>query len=483
MNPRPSRAPHLLWTALATLLAAGSAPAQVQFVFGDVYLHSAYLPNGQGQTYQGIVRVDPATGAATPFVSLGFNRPGRVAFDPFRDRLLASFTGSPVGTWAFDGAGNQTPVASVSLECLAPRGDGVVYGFRDGVAPNYLPTIGLIDAGAQVHTLLDVGGSQPWLLSTTPVFVPSVAAMIYEASENALFLAVRGDNAAPGCGGTPSLDVSIRKLPLTSIGSALRAPATCTTFSVASGAASTAVETPLQWSRGPGGDLVLAVQTSASGAQPRLLRVTPATLAVQPFATTGPYPGDQALSCGAYVPSIGAALTWDGTVLRRFTNGQAGFGTVVGSYGTVGGAPGMFVVVGGTGRFASLRADRYEVSTSTGGVQQMVYVPGPSQAGNLYLIAGSLSGWTPGLPLGGGLVMPINYDAFTDLTIALAGSVVLPGTEGTVPTGGILAPQVVVPPGILAPFTGLTLHFAGVVASPGPNYIEVSNPIPLRLAP
>ena len=68
-----------------------------------------------------------------------------------------------------------------------------------------------------------------------------------------------------------------------------------------------------------------------------------------------------------------------------------------------------------------LSTDTHVISMSTGGTQTLM-VDAPSQPGALYLCLGSLSGESPGLPLGAGLLLPLNVDPLTILGLASANS-------------------------------------------------------------
>jgi len=481
--------------ALLLLLAASTPAAALtaqQFPAGALYMMSDLLDLPPNQLYAGIRRVDPATGSTSPFVT--FNGNGGIyvgggAYDPFRDRIVVAGPQAPsgtLGTHVIDAAGNWAQIHPHFLQRLSPRGDGKIYGYRQGFAPAYVPRIHYLDLANAEQTLLDVGGVVPWGISgNTSVFGDPIKAMIYEPNENALFLAFMGDNAAPSCSGTANFDISVRKLPLTTDGTALRAAPSCAVFSVSSQAGDT--ETPLTFSHGPQGSLVLAVSTNSSGAKPRFLRVDPATMAVTTFATVGPYLGDIGFSGGAYCPTTGRVLLLDGgaDVFRAFAFGDSGGGAVLGSYGPAGfgTGPATFFVTNPIGPGASLTADTFTVSAGLGGAQNYTYTPGPAFAGDSYLLVGTLSGWSPGLPLGNGLVLPINFDFLTDLSLQLQNTPILVNTAGTMPGSGQINAQFNLPPGVLTFLTGWTMHWAGLTYQSLVNYTHVSNPVPLTLLP
>jgi hypothetical protein len=482
------RCTHLLTLLAATAIAAPAATQQ--FPAGGVYLYSSYLPLPPNQFYQGIVRVDPATGSTQPFAtvqSVTGNAPGNAAYDPFRDRILVNCT--PIGSAfaglnAFDAAGVPTQLSPTLLQRLAPRGDGLVYGYQQATAPSFVPRIRYFDAANVVHTLLDVGGATEWGIDgSNPVFGDPIRALVYEPGQNALFVALYGDNTTPSCTGTANYFVTVRKLPLTANGTALRAAGSCTTYNVTSLA--NTWELPLQFSHGPAGSLVLAVKPNDTGALPRLLRIDPATLAITPFATVGPYVGDAGFDCGVYSPLHGRALVWDGSnnQFRSFGLGESGSGTPLANYGIGGSGESQLFVTGPIGPGPSLTADTFTVSAGLGGAQNYTYAPGPAFAGDFYLLVGTLSGWAPGLPLGSGLVLPIHFDFLTDLSLQLQNTPILVNTAGTLPGSGQINAQFNLPPGVLSFLTGWTMHFAGLSYQSLVNYTHVSNPVPLLLLP
>ena len=133
----------------------------------------------------------------------------------------------------------------------------------------------------------------------------------------------------------------------------------------------------------------------------------------------------------------------------------------------------------------TLLGDAAVLSLSTGGTQLLVARAGPSFAGDVYLLLGSLSGTTPGLPLGVG-VLPLNVDSYTQLTLTEPGSAFLPGSLGLLDASGGAALALVVPPGTNPAVAGLTAHHAYVAIDLGPPGLAVvltSNAIEAALVP
>jgi hypothetical protein len=108
-----------------------------------------------------------------------------------------------------------------------------------------------------------------------------------------------------------------------------------------------------------------------------------------------------------------------------------------------------------------LYTDVATLSAAVGGSVGFEIRIGPNHASQVYVLVATGSGTTPGLPLGGGLVVPINPDVFTDLSLQLAGSPVLPGSLGNLDAEGAAAAQFVLPP-FPAVLAGIYLHFSVV---------------------
>lgn len=473
--------------ALVALLA-GSLPAQ-SFPAGAVFLTSPILANGQGGTYPGIRRVDPHTGQTAPFAQFTSNATyaASTVYDPARDRIVVQgyFAGMPTAAlWALDAAGAPTLLHPQGLVRLAPRGDGLIYGYLAGASNPTIQRIQFLDQGNQLQELLDPNG-QPWSWTGgTPVSGDPIRAAIYAPSTNSLFLALQGDTSAPTCSGIPGTDVTILAVPLSGDGRRVRGATSCATFSVTT--MPNVTETPIGWSHGPGGTLVLAVQPSSNGAMPRLLSVDPTTLQVTPFATVGPYYGDAGINCAAYCPTTNRVLLLDGStdVFRAYAAGASGGGTVLASYGPpgVGSSLDAMCVAGPIGASNTLSADLGAVSVGSGGSQHLDFHPGAPFAGQVYFVLGSLSGYAPGFPIGGTHV-PLQPDFYTNFTLSAPNSAWLVGTLGALDAAGTAQATIVVPPQLALPLAGFTLHHAALAIDNALVVSHASNPVPLLLGP
>ena len=130
----------------------------------------------------------------------------------------------------------------------------------------------------------------------------------------------------------------------------------------------------------------------------------------------------------------------------------------------------------------TLLAPQRTLSLSAGGEQPLELLAGPGQAGALHLLLGSLSGSEPGLPLGAGLVLPLQLDAYTMLLLdePLAGPV--PGALGALDAAGSAALALVLPPGTNPNLAGLDAHHAYLTLLGGQLSL-VSNAVVAHLAP
>jgi hypothetical protein len=98
----------------------------------------------------------------------------------------------------------------------------------------------------------------------------------------------------------------------------------------------------------------------------------------------------------------------------------------------IAGAPTSAIVRGHVG---AMVATPSSVPVATGGTQAMHLDAGPANAGNLYIVVGSLSGTRPGFDFGGQHV-PLNMDGWFNLTLQAANSAVLSNTMGVLDAQG-----------------------------------------------
>ena len=142
------------------------------------------------------------------------------------------------------------------------------------------------------------------------------------------------------------------------------------------------------------------------------------------------------------------------------------------------GAPGTAPL--GSGDMTLTRLDRHLSSDhvlyeATGGTLLFALEAGAANAGRNYILLGSMTGTTPGTPLPGGqAVLPLNWDAFTNLVVTLANTTLFKDFAGTLDAYGDA--EAILDLGPLPGGAGMTLHFAFALNKP---WDYVSDPIPV----
>jgi len=104
---------------------------------------------------------------------------------------------------------------------------------------------------------------------------------------------------------------------------------------------------------------------------------------------------------------------------------------------------------------------------------------GPQNAGRTYVMFGSVTGTSPGVPLPGGATLPLNWDAFSELALSLVNTPVFAGFAGTLDGAG-RATATLDTLGPVPVALGVTLHFAYGLHGPW-NF--ASNPVAVRFSP
>jgi|GEM_PF-6958115 len=173
----------------------------------------------------------------------------------------------------------------------------------------------------------------------------------------------------------------------------------------------------------------------------------------------------------------------------RAADGEAIDGAIddLGRLFTVGARPGGLL---GTDGFlerhdlALLEFGPHERSIATGGRSAATLDLDPALAGLGYLLVGSVSGTAPGIPLGGGLALPLVQDAYTDFTLLGANSSFFPNSLGLLDAAGDGEAAVVVPPGVAPGLVGTVFHYAAIVFDPlGGAIVAASDAVDLTLVP
>jgi hypothetical protein len=126
----------------------------------------------------------------------------------------------------------------------------------------------------------------------------------------------------------------------------------------------------------------------------------------------------------------------------------------------------------------SLNVDRETMDAALGGFQNFTYSAGSAQAGNVYLVLGTISGTSPGFQITPTLNLPINPDGWTSTTLAFVNTGPFIRTAGNLDSLGTANGAFFLPP---LPFlAGITFHHA-YVGLAGGTPVFTSNAAPLRM--
>lgn len=129
----------------------------------------------------------------------------------------------------------------------------------------------------------------------------------------------------------------------------------------------------------------------------------------------------------------------------------------------------------------ALEADVGELAASAGGESRFTLSAGTAHANRGYLLLGSVSGTVPGTPLpGGAATLPLNWDLFTGLVLALGNTSSFVDFQGNLDelgiAGAMLNTQGPLPPAAV----GLTMQFAYALYYP---WDVASNPVGIEIKP
>lgn len=139
--------------------------------------------------------------------------------------------------------------------------------------------------------------------------------------------------------------------------------------------------------------------------------------------------------------------------------------------------------IGDTGE--PLQSNTDELSVSVGGTQHLsLDLHAQPFAGDTFLILGSISGATPGIPLPNGGTLPLNFDPYFSFTFANPSAGLPAPGIGTLSGAGNAVSAVVVPAGVFPSAVGLTLHHAVVTLQPGTFEVTgATNAVDVKLVP
>ena len=119
-----------------------------------------------------------------------------------------------------------------------------------------------------------------------------------------------------------------------------------------------------------------------------------------------------------------------------------------------------------TSNAPSMGSNPEQISGSTGGSVTFVITSSSAHAGEIYLLLGSTTGVAPALPLGGGALLPLVGDAYTNFTLSSVNSGPLQNTLGTLGPDGRASAQLILPPGVPPSAIGLLIFHAALGFDP-----------------
>ncbi|MCA8973224.1 MAG: aryl-sulfate sulfotransferase [Planctomycetes bacterium] len=123
----------------------------------------------------------------------------------------------------------------------------------------------------------------------------------------------------------------------------------------------------------------------------------------------------------------------------------------------------------------SLWADDDRLSI-TGGQIGFDHLVDSSLAGRHYLMLGSISGTTPGTPVPGGVMLPLNVDYLTSAMVTQSNSAMFVNTLGTIGTLGDGTSAIVAPAGLIpAALVGMQMDFAHLIYDASLLAVQASN--------
>ena len=130
----------------------------------------------------------------------------------------------------------------------------------------------------------------------------------------------------------------------------------------------------------------------------------------------------------------------------------------------------------------SLLASPAELSLASGGTQSLALQAGSERAGELYLVVGSATGSVPGLSAAP-IFLPLNWDAYSALSLSQAGQGIFGGTVGFLDAQGAGAAQIGIPPGSNPALVGVELRHAFLTLTSAAELTFASNATSLQLIP
>jgi hypothetical protein len=126
-----------------------------------------------------------------------------------------------------------------------------------------------------------------------------------------------------------------------------------------------------------------------------------------------------------------------------------------------------------------LELDVFILSASGGGDIDFAIDAGAVNANRPYVLLGTLSGTGPGFSLPGGMILPLNWDGYTDLVVMYLNNFYFLDFLGTLDASGQKTATLHVP-GLFPIWVGEIMQYAYTLYSP---FNFVSNPVQIEVVP
>ncbi|MFT5286776.1 MAG: hypothetical protein ACI8TQ_002948 [Planctomycetota bacterium] len=130
-----------------------------------------------------------------------------------------------------------------------------------------------------------------------------------------------------------------------------------------------------------------------------------------------------------------------------------------------------------------ITSDVPSISLGTGGSQVLTIQGGPTQAGWTYFTFGSVTGTTPGIDFGGGVVLPLNFDVYMNLTIFKPSLGAFGNFRGTLDGSGQAVATFTFPALMDPSLIGVTINHACLMGAILGTPEAATNAVPVLLAP
>ncbi|MFT5286314.1 MAG: hypothetical protein ACI8TQ_002482 [Planctomycetota bacterium] len=128
-------------------------------------------------------------------------------------------------------------------------------------------------------------------------------------------------------------------------------------------------------------------------------------------------------------------------------------------------------------------SDVNSISLGMGGSQVLTLEGGAGRAGSFYFTFGSVTGTSPGIDFGGGVVLPLNFDVYMNLTLTSPGLAAFGAFRGTLEGTGQAVATFSLPALMDPSLVGVTLNHACLTAVTFGVADFASNAVAVLLAP